>query len=73
MSELAWRPLKLAPCDRIGEDVALEALVVYPAEVLPDQPGRVQAHRCSQGLTCNALDRPTCCWAGSWPGYDPFA
>src|SRR3989304_2441022 len=73
MPEQAWRPLKLAQCDRIAEEVALEALVVYPAEVLPDQPGRVLAHRCSQGLSCNSLDRPTCCWAGNWPGYDPFA
>ena len=32
MHEQAWVPLKMASCDRIGEEVALEALVVYPAE-----------------------------------------
>jgi hypothetical protein len=73
MLEQIWKPLKMAQCDRIGEEVALEALVVFPAEVLPDQPGRILAHRCSQGFSCNALDRPACCWAGSWPVYDPFS
>ena len=73
MREQIWEPLKTATCDRIGLNVALEALVVYPADILPDQPGRILAHRCSQGISCNALDRPTCCWAGNWPGYDPFA
>jgi hypothetical protein len=73
MADLFWRPLKTAQCDRIGQDVALEAMVVYPAEVMPDQPARILGHRCSQGFTCNAFDRPACCWAGNWPGYDPFA
>jgi hypothetical protein len=73
MRAQVWEPLKKSLCDRIGEEVALEALVVYPAEFLPDQPGRILGHRCSQGFTCNALDRPACCWAGNWPGYDPFA
>jgi hypothetical protein len=69
----AWEPIKKAHCDRIDEEVALEARVIYPAEFLPDQPGRILAHRCSQSISCSVLDRPTCCWAGSWPGYDPFA
>jgi len=71
--DVLWKPLKQATCDRIGETVVLEARLVYPADPLPDQPARVLAHRCSLGVSCNALDRPSCCWAGTWPGFDPFA
>jgi hypothetical protein len=73
VAQIEWNTIKTSVCDRIGEAVALEARVVYPTELLPDQPGRVVAHRCSLGFSCNAFDRPTCCWSGSWPGYDPFA
>jgi len=73
VAEVEWRPIKETRCDRIGQPVALEARVIYPAEHLPDQPGRLLAHRCSLGFSCNAFDRPACCWSGNWPGYDPFA
>ncbi len=73
MERIEWLRLKDAHCERLGEVVALEARVVHPADPLPDQPGRILAHRCSMGLSCNAFDRPACCWAGSWPGYDPFS
>lgn len=58
---------------RIGEMVALEAKLVYPADIMPNQPPRVLSRRCSKAIDCNQLDRPTCCWAGTLPGYDPFA
>jgi hypothetical protein len=73
MSHVIWEPIKCAVCGRIGQQVLLEAQLVYPADHLPDQPPRVLAHRCSQGLACNGLDRPGCVWAGTLPGYDPFA
>jgi hypothetical protein len=73
MDRIEWQPLRQGHCDRIGEEVTLEARVIHPAEFLPDGPGRVLAHRCSMGLSCNAFDRPACCWAGNWPGYDPFS
>ncbi len=71
--DVEWKPLKQARCDRIGQLVELEARVLYPAEHLPDQSAQVLAHRCSLGFSCNAFDRPACCWSGNWPGYDPFA
>ena len=73
VAEVEWVPIQDSRCDRVGQRVALEAKVIYPAEHLPEQPGRVVGHRCSLGFSCNAFDRPTCCWSGNWPGYDPFA
>ena len=73
MSWLTWEPIKECECERIGERVALEVKVVYPADFMPDQPPRVLAHRCSKGLECNRIEKPACVWAGTSPGYDPFA
>jgi hypothetical protein len=53
--------------------VHLEAKVVYPAEILPEQAPRVLSHRCSEDMRCNRFDKPTCRWAGTLPGHDPFA
>ena len=72
MAQEVWQELRRQRCERINEVVALECRLVYPAEFLPDQPPRVTAHRCSKGLECNAEDRPSCIWAGTLPGYDPF-
>ncbi len=68
----AWQTIKLNNCERTGKDVGLEALLVYPAEVLPDQGPRVQGHRCSNAEACNRVEKPSCVWAGARPGYDPF-
>jgi hypothetical protein len=72
MAQVAWEKQKVIFCERVGEDVALEAQVVYPASFMPDQPPRILAHRCSMGLICNQSDRACCMWAGNLPGYDPF-
>lgn len=73
MERIVWKPVKSVYCEKAERDAALEVKVVYPAEILPDQPARVLAHRCSEGLNCNLLDRPTCIWTGTLPGFDPFA
>jgi hypothetical protein len=67
-----WEVIKVSYCEHIGEEVALEAEIVYPATFLPDQAPRIVAHRCSHGMTCNNFQQPSCCWAGTNPGYDPF-
>ncbi len=72
MPRRTWEPLRRAFCDRVGEQVVFEAEVIFPAEILPDQPPRVLGHRCSLGLTCNQFDRPSCVWSGTQPGYDPL-
>ncbi len=73
MTRQTWIRQKTIACERAGRDVTLEVEVVEPPEMLPDQPPRLLGHRCSYGVGCNALDRPMCVWAGTLPGYDPFA
>ena len=72
MAVRTWETIKVQYCHHIGQEVSLEAQVVYPAEWLPDQPPRTQAHRCSHGMACNLDGRPSCIWAGTNPAYDPF-
>ncbi len=72
MSEKTWETLKVQYCPQVDDKVSLPAQVVYPAEFLPDQPGRVLAPRCSHGSACNLDNRPSCVWAGTNPGHDPF-
>ena len=73
MARVIWAPIKRRMCERMAEEVALEARMVLPADLLPDQPPRVIAHRCSHGIRCNLFNRPSCCWAGTLPEYDPFS
>lgn len=73
MTVKTWQTIKIQYCHHANAEVSLEAQLVYPAEWLPDQPPRVTAHRCSQGLRCNLDGRPSCIWAGTNPFYDPLA
>ena len=73
MAWVTWEAIRWQHCERVNARVALEAELVYPADILPDQAPRVLAHRCSEGLTCNQLDKQACCWAATLPGYDPLA
>jgi hypothetical protein len=72
MARNEWRVLKTQHCERIDDVAALEVHLVFPADILPDQAPRVVAHRCSHALRCNQMHAPTCQWAGTLPGYDPF-
>ena len=72
MSTKSWEVIKSSYCHHIGQEVGLEAKLVYPAEWQPEQAPRVLAHRCSQGVNCNLDGRPSCLWAGTNPAFDPF-
>ena len=72
MAHIAWETQKRTICTSVGEEVDLEARVVYPSDVLPDHPPRILGHRCSQGIECNQRNQPTCSWAGTLPEFDPF-
>jgi len=72
MAEVCWQRVKTMVCEKIGEEVHLDALLVYPIDLLPDQAARVIRRRCSAALTCNLRDQPTCSWSGTLPGYDPL-
>ncbi len=73
MAEKHWEPIKISFCHHVGEEVAFEAELIYPAEFLPDQNPRVVAHRCSKAVDCNIDGKPSCLWAGTNPTFDPFA
>jgi len=72
MSAKSWEVVKISYCQHIKQYVALEALMVYPADFLPDPAPRVLAHRCSHGLHCNQENHLTCLWSGGIPIRDPF-
>ncbi len=72
MAEKRWQTAKQIHCDHAGCTVQLEYQVILPAEYLPDQPARIVGHRCSQGMQCSMLTKPTCVWSGTNPNYDPF-
>ncbi len=73
MSVKTWEVEKISYCHHVGKEVGLEAEVIYPADWLPDQPPRIVAHRCSEGIVCNLDGRASCLWAGTNPTYDPFS
>ena len=72
MATKTWQVVKVRYCDHVGKEVALEAELIFPSEILPDQQPRVNAHRCSYAFNCNLDDRPSCVWAGTNPTFDPF-
>jgi hypothetical protein len=72
MAEKVWKPVKKIYCNRVQEEVLLEALVLYPPEHLPQNEPQVLGHRCSDGVMCNTIEKPACVWAGTNPNYDPF-
>ncbi len=73
MAEKRWQTIQVKHCDHVGCDVQLQALVVLPATYLPEQPPRIEGHRCSKGMQCSSFTKPTCVWAGTNPDYDPFS
>ena len=72
MAVKVWRPIKISFCHHVSEEVALEAELIYPPELLPDQSPRVIAHRCSRAVMCNLEGKASCIWAGTNPVIDPF-
>lgn len=73
MAEKTWEPIKVQYCHHVKKPVSLEAQVVFPADILPDQPPRIEAHRCSDALACSLNGAPACIWAGTNPTVDPFS
>jgi hypothetical protein len=73
MAVRTWQTIKLRFCHHVNQEVGLEAQLTYPADIMPDQPPRVTARRCSHAFACNLDNRPSCIWAGTNPTFDPFA
>ncbi|MBN1304894.1 MAG: hypothetical protein JXA13_10705 [Anaerolineales bacterium] len=72
MAHKTWEVTKTEYCDHVGHEIDIEAEVVYPAEHLPDQPPRIQAHRCSNALECNLIDKSACIYCGTNPNHNPM-
>jgi hypothetical protein len=70
MAEKTWELTSVFYCDRVKREVTIETEVIYPADILPDQP-RIQARRCSDARECNLLEKPACVLCGTNPNYDP--
>jgi hypothetical protein len=71
MAQKKWQVEKVHYCEHVGQEVELEAEVVYPAEHLPDQPPHVVAHRCSKALECNKLEKQVCAYCFTNPDVKP--
>jgi hypothetical protein len=71
MAWATWRQQKSQLCERVDKMVSLEVKVVYPEDIMPDQPPRILGHRCSEAINCNLIDKPSCRWAGT-SSFDPF-
>ncbi len=71
MAEQIWQVEKIMFCEHIGQNVAIENKVVYPAEHLPDQPPRIIARRCSHAMECNLIEKPACALCGTNPAINP--
>jgi hypothetical protein len=51
VAQVSWHVIERRICELVRDEVSLEAKLAFPAEVLPDQPPRVLAHRCSHEAT----------------------
>jgi hypothetical protein len=71
MAQKKWQVEKVHYCEHVGQEVALEVEVVYPAEALPDQPPHVIAHRCSKALECNQVEKLVCAYCFTNPIQKP--
>ena len=71
MAQKKWQISKIRYCEHVGDEIALEVQVVIPPEIFPDQPPRVMAHRCSNAMECNQIDKMTCAWCGTNPDLKP--
>jgi len=72
MAVRTWEVSKIEYCEHVGHEIALETEVIYPAEHLPEQLPRVVAHRCSNAIACNQLEKPVCIWCGTNPDHQPL-
>jgi hypothetical protein len=71
VAQVIWHEIERRMCEHVHDEVSLEAKLVFPAEVLPDQPPRVLAHRCSHMATCRLREKTACQWAALIAGPSP--
>lgn len=69
MAQKKWQIRKTIHCEYAGRDVVFETQIIIPSESLPDQPPRVIAHRCSNAIECNKIEKMTCALCGTNPNH----
>lgn len=69
MAQKKWQIRKTIYCEHAGRDVVLETQIIVPSAMLPDQPPRVIAHRCSNAIECNKIEKMACALCGTNPNY----
>ena len=67
MAQKQWQVERVHYCEQMGQEVELEVQVVYPTDLLPDQPPHVLAHRCLKALECNQIDHVVCAYCFTNP------
>lgn len=72
MVDQVWEVIQVKYCERASSKVGLEVRMIYPPEVLGEQPARLASHRCSNGQECMMFGQAGCTWSGSNPFVDPF-
>jgi hypothetical protein len=70
MAQKKWQVEKVHYCEHVGQEVALEVELVYPADYLPNPP-HITAHRCSKALECNKVDKMVCAYCFTNPDQQP--
>jgi len=70
MADKVWQVEQVKYCEHVGQNVEIESQVIYPADILPEQPPRVVAHRCSHSIECNLVEKPSCSLCGTNPDFN---
>lgn len=47
-------------CSHANCDVEIESIFVYPADIFPDTPPRMNQRTCTHYLLCNLQDKTAC-------------
>jgi hypothetical protein len=47
-------------CEHAQEEVELTTQIVFPVDIMPDQPPRITSRHCSHFFDCNLQDKSVC-------------
>jgi hypothetical protein len=50
-------------CAHAKTEVTLKSKLIFPADIMPDQPPRITSRQCSHYFDCNLLDKDACSYA----------
>lgn len=50
-------------CAHAKSEITLKTKIIFPADIMPDQPPRITSRQCSHYFDCNLLDKEACTYA----------